>query len=196
MPKARRGRKKRRRKLKAPAACSRRAAGVAGASPGRFAAIYILAMGFLFLLLGLKPLQRVFDLNGLYTAAVVFATARLGDLLGLPLTFHGSVIELPSLALDVKFGCNGLEAVMIYAVAVLAMPGPPRRKLAGVGIGFLVLQVLNIARLVALLFAGVYLAGAFRVIHVYVAQGLMIAVALGMFLLYLRYADSGLEQTG
>ena len=85
------------------------------------------------------------------------------------------------------FGCNGLEAVMIYAVAVLTFPASWRNRIIGIIAGFVVIQVLNLIRIVALAYAGVYHKELFDLIHVYVAQGVMIAVALGTFVIYLTY---------
>ena len=86
-----------------------------------------------------------------------------------------------------KFGCNGLEAVMIYCVAVLTFPATWKKRFYGIILGFLVIQVLNLIRIVALAYAGVYHRELFDIVHLYVAQGVMIAVALGTFVLYLNY---------
>ncbi|MGD0917623.1 MAG: hypothetical protein ABSB22_14325 [Thermodesulfobacteriota bacterium] len=44
---------------------------VANIGIGRFAITYLVLMGGFFLLIGLKPIQNVIDLNGLYTREVV-----------------------------------------------------------------------------------------------------------------------------
>jgi len=154
----------------------------------RFAVTYVLAMGVLFLALALKPLQRVLDLNGLYTQLVVSVTGYFARLVGLPCQVRGSLIELPAVSLDIKFGCNGLEAVMIYGVAVAAMPLGARSRLWGVALGFVALQAVNVARLVGLAYLGSRHGELFEWVHIYIAQGMMIAVALGLFLLFLRCA--------
>ncbi len=157
----------------------------------RFVITYVLLMGVFFLLLGLKPVQDVVDINGGYSNAIVFMTAKILGLLGVASTVQGSVIHLPSISLDVEFGCNGLEAVMIYSVAVLTFPATWKNRLLGIVAGFLVIQVLNLIRIVALAYAGVYHRDLFDLIHLYVAQGVMIAVALATFVLYLTYMSHG-----
>jgi exosortase H (IPTLxxWG-CTERM-specific) len=157
----------------------------------RFVLTYVLLMGAFFLLLGLKPIQNIVDINGGYSNAIVYMTAKILNLIGITSTFHGSVINLPSISLDVEFGCNGLEAVMIYAVAVLTFPASWRNRIIGILAGFLVIQVLNLIRVVALAYAGVYHKDLFDLIHLYVAQGVMIAVALATFVLYLTYLNHG-----
>lgn len=150
----------------------------------RFAILYVLLMGAFFFLIGFVPLQRIFDINGLYTEGVVLFTSQLIELLNIPSSSEGSIITLPSVSLDVRFGCNGLEAVMIYSVAVCAFPARWRRKLAGIVAGFFVIQAINILRIATLAYAAVHVQSLFTYIHIYVAQGMMIAVSLGIFFLY------------
>ena len=156
----------------------------------RFALTYLVLMGAFFLLIGLKPIQDLIDLNGLYSRGVVILTSWILEIFGIPATSHGSVIRLPSVALDVRFGCNGLEAVMIYAVAVIAFPAPWKKKLIGILGGFVALQVINILRIASLAYSAIHFKSLFEYMHIYVAQGLMIAVSLGIFFVYLNYANS------
>ncbi len=165
-----------------------------GASSGvgikRFAVTYLLLMGVFFFIIGFVPLQKVIDVNGGYTRGVVAATSKVLGILNVPSTSSGSIIRLPSIALDVKFGCNGLEAVMIYTVAVIAFPASWKRRLIGIAAGFAVIQVVNVLRIAGLAYTGVHFPGLFEYIHIYIAQGIMIAVALGVFFVYLGYANS------
>jgi exosortase H (IPTLxxWG-CTERM-specific) len=164
-----------------------------GVSIKRFAVTYLLLMGVFFFVIGFVPLQKFIDVNGGYTRGVVAATSKVLAVLSVPSTSSGSIIRLPSIALDVKFGCNGLEAVMIYSVAVLAFPSSWKRRLIGIAAGFAVLQLVNILRIAGLAYAGVHFPNLFEYIHIYIAQGIMIAVALGVFFIYLGYANSHAE---
>ena len=167
---------------------SRKEKGSGGVSIRRFIITYFVLMSIFFLLTWFKPLHAIIDLNGLYTQSVVVVTSKILGLLGIPCAYRGSVMILPALSLDVKFGCNGLEAVMMYATAVLAYPAQWQKKIIGIAAGFFVLQTTNIMRIVLLVYAGIHLRGLFEYIHVYVAQGIMIALALGVFFIYLNYA--------
>ena len=157
----------------------------------RFILTYVILMGVFFLLIGLEPVKQVLDINGGYSEAIVVLTARILELFGVSSTYSGTLINLPSITLDVEFGCNGLEAVMIYIVAVLTFPATWKNRLFGIIGGFLVIQVLNLIRIVALAYSAVYHRDLFDLIHIYVAQGVMIAVALGTFVLYLSYISHG-----
>lgn len=156
----------------------------------RFLVTYLILMAGFFFIIGFTPIQRVIDVNGLYTRAVVSVTAKILSALHITAACEGSIIHLPAISLDVKFGCNGLEAVMIYSVAVLAFPAPWRRKIFGIVAGFLIIQIMNILRIVVLAYAGVHFEDIFHYIHIYVAQGIMIAIALGTFFLYLAFAKT------
>jgi len=160
----------------------------AGLSIKRFGLTYLVLMGVFFFIIGFTPLQRVIDINGGYTKGVVAVTSKVLGFLNVPSVCEGSIIKLPAISLDVKFGCNGLEAVMIYSIAVIAFPSSWQRKLMGIAAGFVVIQVVNILRIAGLAYAGVHFPGIFELLHVYVAQGMMIAVALGVFFIYLGYS--------
>ena len=140
------------------------------------------------ILIGFDPILKLIDINGLYTQMVVWVTSKTLSVLGIASACRGSVIDLSSLSLDVKFGCNGLEAVMIYSVAVIAFPASWKIKLAGITAGFIVIQLANILRIVGLAYSGIYARNYFEYIHTYMAQGIMIAISLGVFFIYLNFA--------
>lgn len=154
----------------------------------RFGLTYLLLMGLFFFLIGFTPLQKVIDINGAYTKGVVMVTSWVLGAIHIPCSVDGSLINLPSISLDVKFGCNGLEAVMIYSVAVLAFPASWKKRFLGILCGFLLLQVANVLRIAGLAYAGTHFMSLFEYAHIYVAQGLMVALALGIFFGYLHYA--------
>ncbi|MFH0994350.1 MAG: exosortase H [Pseudomonadota bacterium] len=161
-----------------------------GVSLRRFALTYLILMGAFFILIGFDPILKLIDINGLYTQAIVAITASLLSVIGIASTCRGSIIELFSISLDVKFGCNGLEAVMIYSVAVIAFPASWKKKLIGIAAGFVVIQIVNILRIVGLAYFGVHARNLFEYIHTYIAQGMMIAISLGVFFIYLNYVKS------
>lgn len=152
-------------------------------------------MAAFFFVIGFTPFQKIVDVNGLYTQGVVLVTAEILTALHIEASCVGSIIHLPSISLDVRFGCNGLEAVMIYSIAVLAFPATWRRKVYGIVGGFLIIQVVNIVRIVGLAYAAVNFRSIFEYIHIYVAQGIMIAIALGTFFLYLAFLKNNEKNT-
>ena len=157
----------------------------------RFVITYLVLMTFFFLLIALKPIQNIVDLNGLYTKAIIFITARILEIMGISCMCQGAVITIAGISLHVKFGCNGLEAVMIYAVGILSFPATWKKRLLGIIAGFIVIQIVNIIRIVALAYSCIYFKNLFEYIHIYIAEGIMIAVALGIYIYWIGYAKEG-----
>jgi len=56
--------------------------------------------------------------------------------------------------------------------------------------GFFLLQTANILRIVLLVYSGIHLKNLFEYIHIYIAQGIMIVLALILFFIYLDHATS------
>jgi exosortase/archaeosortase family protein len=79
---------------------------------------------------------------------------------------------------------------MIYSVAVIAFPASWKDKLMGILGGFLVIQVINILRISSLAYSAIHFKDLFEYIHIYIAQGMMIAVSLGVFFIYLKYTKT------
>ena len=177
-------------KKKIPKSKEKKSDNIPKLSIRRFIITYLILMAGFFFIIGFTPLQKIVDVNGMYTGGVVLITSEILTALHIPSTCDGSIIHLPSISLDVRFGCNGLEAVMIYSVAVLAFPAPWKKKFYGIVAGFLIIQAINIVRIVGLAYAGVYFQNIFHYIHIYVAQGIMIAIALGTFFLYLAFTKT------
>lgn len=155
----------------------------------KFVLTYILLMGLFIILIGYKPVKNILDINGVYTRMIVYFSYLALKPFGIVQGIDGSVIILKGLALDVRFGCNGLEAFLIYSVAILAFPARWLFKAFGVVIGFIVLQIVNILRIAGLGLTGIYLPQYFQYAHIYVAQGMMIAVAFVLFLVWVGYAS-------
>jgi exosortase/archaeosortase family protein len=102
-----------------------------------------------------------------------------------------TILRIPGAALDIRFGCNGLEAMLIYSIALLAFPAPWIKRVTGILAGFVIMQALNIVRIIALAFVRVHYPGFFELFHIYIAQGILIAVALVLFIAWIGYAQKG-----
>lgn len=154
----------------------------------KFFITYLVFISIFLLLIGIESVKNFLDINGIYTKMILFLTSVCVTPFGIIQDIEGSIIRLKGISLNVLFGCNGLEAFFIYLAAILAFPASAKKKLLGVLLGFLVIQGLNILRIVALCFCAVYLKSYFHYFHIYVAQGIMIAFALVLFLFWLNYA--------
>lgn len=157
----------------------------------KFIITYIVLMGGFFALLRFQIVAGFGNVYGMYESGLIASCVKVLNAIGLKATGEGSLLYLPGITFDVRFGCNGLEAVLIYAVAVLSFPAKWTKKLIGIAVGFVIIQIINMLRIVALAFSGVHYRELFDLLHIYIAQGIMIAVALGVFLIYIYYLGYG-----
>ncbi len=159
----------------------------------KFISVYIILIAIFFTTISFVPLQKVFDINNSYSRLIAMVSAKLLTLLGIPAQYDDRLIILPNITLKVVYGCNGIDAAIIYAVAVLAFPAKWKKKLYGILLGSIAIQVINIIRIILLSYyanSGIHFKEYFDYIHLYAAQGLMIAISLGIFFIYLRYAQN------
>ncbi|NIP31045.1 MAG: hypothetical protein GTN99_06885, partial [Candidatus Dadabacteria bacterium] len=85
----------------------------------KFIVTYVVLMGGFFALLRFQPVEGFGDLYRLYESGLISSSVKLLNLIGLKAWGgDGSLLFLPTITFDVRFGCNGLEAVLIYAVAI------------------------------------------------------------------------------
>lgn len=90
-------------------------------------------------------------------------------------------------AVSIEAGCNGVEAAIVLIAGVLAFPAHWRRKVVAITLGFLAIQVMNIARIISLFYLGQWNMDAFTWTHLYLWPVLIMLDVLVVFMLYLRY---------
>ena len=119
-----------------------------------------------------------------FTELVVGATAFLLRSAHQPIEVAGTIIRSPHFALDVRNGCNGVEAVMVLAAAMLAFPATLRSRLAGLLAGSVAIQILNLVRVSSLVWLGEHHREFFDFVHVGVWQSIVILAAVSMFVFW------------
>ena len=102
----------------------------------------------------------------------------IGIFVGFPVMRDGTILGSGAFEVDVSPACSGAVPSMIYISAVLAYPASVRSKLIGTGLGLLVINGLNLIRVVVLFLIGLFYAQIFHETHVYIAQALVVAVAV------------------
>jgi exosortase H (IPTLxxWG-CTERM-specific) len=150
----------------------------------RFLIRFGVALVVLYLLVAIKPSNDHVVVP--FTEGIVAVSAALLRALGEPVVKAGTVLRTASFAVDVKNGCNGLEAVIILAAAVVAFPATLRQRLIGLAAGFIVIEVLNLVRVVSLYWLGVHRPAIFELFHAAVWQTALILVAVGLFVSWSR----------
>ena len=96
----------------------------------------------------------------------------------------GTVMRSSQFALDVRNGCNGVEAVILLAAAIFAFPATLRSRLIGVITASVAIQLLNLVRLSSLFWLGEHYRRIFDFFHVAVWQSLVILTAISIFILW------------
>lgn len=149
---------------------------------------YFLLMAAFIFLKNFKPIHDIFDIYQNYNEAIALLTSKLLGLFDISSTSQGDIIYLPDIALRVGYECSGLEVVLMFSVAVLAYPGTWKVKSISIISGIVFLQALNFLRILGLAYSAIHYKSAFETLHIYVAQGIMIAAALFIFIIYLNFS--------
>jgi exosortase H (IPTLxxWG-CTERM-specific) len=100
--------------------------------------------------------------------------------------WQGAAKREHGFAVSIEAGCNGVEATIVLVAAVLAFPASWRRKLAGLAIGIVAVQGLNIVRVISLFYLGQWNFSVFEWAHLYVWQALIMLDVLVVWLLWVR----------
>jgi exosortase H (IPTLxxWG-CTERM-specific) len=121
-----------------------------------------------------------------FTAGIARVSGAVLNLMGQHVRLNGTVIQGPAFAVNIRNGCNGIEAMLIFLAAVLAFPAPWRSRLLGLVLGIAAIQVVNLVRVVALYLTGVYFPKAFEASHTVVWQTIVILCGV---LLWIYWAN-------
>jgi exosortase/archaeosortase family protein len=153
-----------------------------------------LIMAFFFVLTW-DPILKVADIGaGLaqLSAWMSFGVLRvIGALAGFPVHKMGTIMGSGNFEVDVAPACSGAVPTSIYLAAVFAYPTSWRARGIGAAIGIGVIQLVNVFRVSALFLVGLFFHEIFHDTHVYVAQALVVCVAVALWLYWAtRFADA------
>lgn len=154
---------------------------------GRFVGVYALILTVLFAIIAYKPVND--SVVNRYTTFVAHQSGLVLKLFGESVQVQDQILSTPRFSVAIYNGCNGLEAILIFVCGVMAFPAPWPRKLLGVALGFVAIQVFNLVRIVALFYTGVFKPEWFGTAHVFVWQSLVVVFAVSLWVLWVqRYA--------
>jgi exosortase H (IPTLxxWG-CTERM-specific) len=119
-----------------------------------------------------------------FTRGLARVSAVLLNLGGERVSVFGTVIRGSSFAVDIKGGCNGVEAMLLLCAAIAAFDAPWRARLLGLLAGSAALMAFNIVRIVSLYVIGERWRQLFDTFHLAVWQTIMFAVAASIFALW------------
>lgn len=153
----------------------------------RFILTFMVCLGVLFTTELLQPVQTHVIVP--FTTGLAHVSVWLMRLFDPRVMAQGDAIvdAVSGGGIQIVAGCNGVEAVLILVSAVLAFPSPWRHKLAGIGIGFVAIQALNLVRIISLYYLQRWNHVWFDWFHLYLWQALIILDALVFWLVWLRW---------
>jgi exosortase/archaeosortase family protein len=148
-----------------------------------------------FSLLTWTPIVERIDFAWLLAQVSAWISGMLLKLVGLvagfPVLIDGTNLSSGAFRVDVSPACSGAVPSMIYLSAVFAYPTSWRARLIGAGLGLAVINGANLMRVVALFLIGLFYNQYFHDTHVYVAQALVVALAVVTWLFWAgRFADA------
>jgi len=132
-----------------------------------------------FVVIWLGPVDR--NVIAPFTRGLARVSAVVLNLFGEQVSVFGSVIQGKGFAVDIKGGCNGVEAMLLLCAAIAAFDAPWRSRLLGLLAGSAALMSFNIVRIVSLYMIGERWRQLFETFHLAVWQTIMFALAASIF---------------
>ncbi len=121
---------------------------------------------------------------------IVSANAKISsfilNIFGMETTASKENITSSRFSVGIARGCDAMEAMALFAAALLSFPAKWKYKLIGFFSGIALLFSLNILRVVSLFLTGVYFPKAFEIMHVEVWQVVFIIFALGLWIFWIK----------
>jgi len=119
-----------------------------------------------------------------FTAGVARVSASILRALGEHVTVSGTEIRSDRFAVEIENGCNGVETALLFGAAVLAFPAPWRRRVAGLLLGFLAIEAINLVRVVTLFWIGAHRPALFGPSHTVLWQSIVVLCGVLLFLVW------------
>jgi exosortase H (IPTLxxWG-CTERM-specific) len=124
--------------------------------------------------------------------AIVSTNARLSssilNLFGMGTMAMNEMIYSCYFSISIARGCDAVEAMALFATALLAFPAKWKFKLPGFFAGIAILFALNILRIISLFLIGLHYPKEFEFMHVEVWQALFIIFAVGLWIFWIKWA--------
>jgi len=150
----------------------------------RFLIVFLVVLAVSFAFLAWRPINDA--VVEPFTGQIAKLSGVALRALGQDVTRVGTMLRSPRFAVNIRNGCNGVEAMVILLAAIVAFPAPWKARLIGLAAGAVAIQVVNLVRVVALFLTGAYLPRFFDTSHTVVWQSLVILSAVLIWILWAR----------
>jgi exosortase/archaeosortase family protein len=161
----------------------------------RVVTTFVALIALFFTLMTYNPIVKRIDIASVLAQLSAWLSwlllRGLGAIVGFPVRLDGTNLASGSFVVDVSPACSGAVPSMIYLAAVFAFPTSARAKMIGAAMGIGIIHGVNLLRVVALFIIGLFFKEYFHETHVYVAQALVVAIAVATWLFWAgRFADA------
>jgi exosortase/archaeosortase family protein len=152
---------------------------LAVALTGVVAALYLMEQS--------AELQRLLEPLNLALARVTELALRLMDI---PVARRGTILAHPDgFSYRIAYVCSGVRPAAVVATVLLNVPATRSSRLAGICIGILAIEALNLCRLVHLYWTGVVDPEAFAVTHGVFWNIVAVVAVSGFVVLWLHFSE-------
>ncbi len=117
-----------------------------------------------------------------FTGFVAGTAGWLFRIFGADTAGSGTVLSVGGTSFSIAFGCNGLEALVIYIAALLSSPFTWKSKIGGLVVGFVGNYIINQIRIIGLFLAAMIGDQEFQYAHTIVGQTFVIVLTMAIFL--------------
>ena len=148
--------------------------------------VFALSLITFYSLYGLPAVQQYVVIPA--TNIQVHLSSWILNIFGQDTQIDQGVIYASEVALNVKAGCDGIEPTAFFIIGVLLVPLSWRSKLVGLGVGIIVLQLLNLLRIVGLFFAKAYWPSSFDVLHLHGGFTLFFVLTIIIWMIWANWA--------
>ncbi len=121
-----------------------------------------------------------------YTSFIASLSSSVLRSIGVNATADQTRILSPSFSVEIRKGCDGLEAALLLLCATIAYPfSSLRTRLLALVSGYPLIFVLNLIRVVALFLVGLKWPGTVEFVHTYIAQFAIITATMIFWLFWI-----------
>ena len=121
-----------------------------------------------------------------FTRSLVVVCTWVMNLFGAGVVASGVVLSFAhaSGAVMVSSGCNGVEVCILFAAAIAPFPAPISARIVGIVVGVAAIQILNLVRIISLLFLARFAQNLFDFFHLFFWDAFIMLDAVVLFLVW------------
>lgn len=147
----------------------------------RFLVMFISLLSFLFLIFYF--IEEYLDFIRIWTADIAVFFSKVT---GMKAEADGTLLVLKNMDFEIIHECTGIFALMIYFSCTMAYPTKWKNKIIGIAIGFPFIMIMNIFRIIFLIYVADYHQSMFEYVHSYLWQGTFIIFVMLIWLLWIE----------